>query len=324
MSEFYINSYSTVSVDVYNVQGNLSDPDGPVTISIFDFDEVDEETREVGKVVEEGVATQVSYGGLDQTGRYYYVVTPSLSFKPRTLKISWSYEVGGIERTDSKIVYINVPYATLEQLRTIKELNDYSDEELIVMERMVSKIIDVYCGQSFGYELGVTKTSFGTNSDFLWLPSRLWDLDEVTILDDYVSVLRNPQGDIIGKDFDSRSIKEYVVLDRDNPWRIRNRRNIDYVTLSVTESKNFFRDGNIYAVRGNWGYPYVPIQISEAARILVKTYFYDDATYRERYITVIRAGNWRMEFQATGDETTGSANADMILTAYKNINAAVI
>jgi hypothetical protein len=324
MSEFYVNSYSTVPVDVYDSQGSLAEPDGPVSISIFDFDELDEETREFGKVVEQGVATQVAYGGMSQLGRYYYVVTPSLSFKPRTLQVSWEYEVGGIERKESKTIFINVPYVTLDQLRTIKELNDYSDEELVVMERMVSKIIDVYCGQNFGYELNTTKTAFGTNSDFLWLPARLWDLDDVTILDDYVSVLRNPQGDIVGKDFDSRSVREYVVLDRDNPWRVRNRRNIDYITLSVTESNKFFRDGNIYAVRGNWGYPYVPVQISEAAKILVKTYFYDDATYRERYITTIRAGNWRMEFQATGDETTGSANADMILTAYKNINAAVI
>lgn len=328
MSEFYVNSYSTVPVDVYDPHGNLAEPDGDITIKVFDFDEIgeDEETgdRTQGKVVAEGVAEEVSYGGMTQTGRYYYLITPSLSSKPRTLQIRWEYTVGGVKREGNKTVFINVPYVSLEQLRTVKELNDYSDEELVVMERMVSKIIDVYCGQTFGYEIETTKTAFGTNSDFLWLPARLWKLDEVTILDDYVSVLRNPEGDIIGKDFDSRSVREYVVLDNDNPWRIRNRRNIDYITLSITESRNFFRDGAIYAVTGNWGYPYVPIQISEAAKILVKTYFYDDATYRERYITTIRAGNWRMEFQATGDETTGSANADMLLTAYKNINAAVI
>jgi hypothetical protein len=324
MNEFYVNSYSPVTIDVVDASGELVEPDGPIAIEVFDYDVLNEETRQPGRVVEEGFASQVVYGDSAAVGRYYYLLTPTITENPRQLRVSWSYEIGGIERKGSKTVFISVPYATLEDLRTIKELNEYSDEELKSMERLVSKIVDVFCGQSFGYEKDTIKTAFGQDSDFLWLPGRLWQLDEVSILDDYVSVLRNPEGDIIGKDFDSRSVREYVVLDLDNPWRIRNRRNIDYETLSVTRSRSMFKSGSIYAVRGNWGYPFVPIQITEAAKILVKTYFYDDATYRERYITTIRAGNWRMEFQATGDETTGSANADMILTAYKNINAAVI
>ena len=324
MNEFYVNSYSPVAIDILNVSGELADPDGAISVEVFDYGLVDEETRLPGTVVETGFANQVMYGSSPATGRYYYMLTPSITENPRQLRVSWSYQIGGTQRKGSTTVFISVPYATIDDLRTIKELNDYSDEELKSMERLVSKVIDVFCGQSFGYEKNAIKTSFGQNSDFLWLPERLHRLEDVTILDDYVSVLRNPEGDIVGKDFDSRSIREYVVLDQDNPWRIRNRRNIDYITLSVTNSRGMFRSGAIYAVKGDWGYPFVPIQVTEAAKILVKTYFYDDATYRERYITTIRAGNWRMEFQATGDETTGSANADMILTAYKNINAAVI
>lgn len=324
MNEFYVNSYSPVSIDIRDASGELDDPDGSVSIEVFDFNEIEENTRLPGTVVEEGSATQISYAEELAVGRYYYLLTPSITSKPRQVRVDWSYQIGGAQRKGSKTVFISVPYASIEDLRSIPELSEYSDEELKSMERLVAKIIDAYCGQSFGYEYDTVKTSFGHNSDFLWLPERLWKIYDVTILDDYVSVLRNPEGDIVGKDFDSRSVGEYVVLDQDNPWRIRNRRNIDYETLSVTKSGRFFKSGSIYAVRGDWGYPFVPVQITEATKILVKTYFYDDATYRERYITSIRAGNWRMEFQATGDETTGSANADMILTAYKNINAAVI
>jgi hypothetical protein len=324
MNEFYVNSYSPVTIDVISAGGELTDPDGPISVEVFDYNIIDEETRIPGSVLEQGTASQISYSGITSAGRYYYLLTPSVTDKPRELRVSWKYEIGGVERKGHKSVFINVPYATIEDLRTIPELNEYSDEELKSMERLVGKVVDVYCGQTFGDEKNVTKTAFGQDSDFLWLPARLWRLEDVTILDDYVSVLRNPQGDIIGKNFDSRSIGEYVVLDFDSPWRLRNRRNIDYETLSVTRSSKMFKSGFIYAVKGDWGYPFVPIQITEAVKILVKTYFYDDATYRERYITSIRAGNWRMEFSATGDETTGSANADMILTAYKNINAAVI
>jgi len=324
MNEFYVDSYSPVTIDITNASGELTEPDGAVSVEVFDFDEVDEETRIPGKVIEEGFASQISYGSNFAEGRYYYLLTPSITSSPRQLKVSWSYQIDGMQKTGSKTVFVSIPYATIEDLRSISELSEYSDEELRAMERLVGKVIDVYCGQTFGHEKNVTKTAFGQDSDFLWLPARLWRLEDVTILDDYVSVLRNPQGDIIGKNFDSRSIGEYVVLDFDSPWRVRSRRNIDYETLSVTRSSKMFKSGFIYAVKGDWGYPFVPIQITEAVKILVKTYFYDDATYRERYITSIRAGNWRMEFSATGDETTGSANADMILTAYKNINAAVI
>ena len=324
MSEFYVNSYSPITINVYDANGSLADPDGPIAVSVFDYDRFDEDTGDLGVLIQEDFASQIEYNSDFQTGRFYYILTPSLTANPRRLMLRWEYEIDGVERKGSQIVFINVPYARLDELRTIKELNDYSDEELIVMERMVAKIIDVYCGQSFGFEYNATKTAMGGNSDYLWLPERLWRLEDVTILDDYVSVLRNPEGDIIGKDTSSRSIGEYVVLDPDNPWRIRNRRNIDYVTISVTSNNKIFKSGNIYAVTGNWGYPYVPIEVSEATKILVKTYVYDAATYRERYITSLRAGNWRMEFAATGDQTTGNANADILLSAYRNINAAVI
>jgi len=56
----------------------------------------------------------------------------------------------------------------------------------------------------------------------------------------------------------------------------------------------------------------------------VKEYFCDDAKYREKYIANIRAGDWRMEFRVTGDETTGNANADTLLSGYRNVALAVI
>jgi len=204
------------------------------------------------------------------------------------------------------------------------ELNEFSDQEIINMERMVSKFIDSYCGQSFSYEIAKTKTSIGPGSDYLTLPSRLWQLDEVTILDDYITIVRDSEGNVIDRDYSQRSILPYVVLDYDNPWTIRNRRNIDYVSMSEISNRHLFKNGAIYAITGNWGYQYVPHKVTEAATILVKLYFFDDANYRDRYLTEIMAGNWRMKFRSTGDETTGSANADVLLSAYRNINAAVI
>jgi hypothetical protein len=327
MAEVYTNTYAIIDLEVTDSRGNLVDPVGDVTVEVFDYDIYNEQTGSSGAVIDEGVASQTLYGSTPATGRFEYELTPQLTSEPKTLKITWTYTLDpgeGQERSSSKEIFVSVPYATLSRLREIKELNEYSDQEIMAMERLVARVIDSYCGQSFGFELDKVKTVVGDASQYLILPSRLWQLDDVSVLDDYERIIRDNIGNVLDVDISGRSILEYVIVDVDNPWRIRNKRSYNYVTMDETRTKSFFKNGNIYAVRGNWGYPFVPARVTEATLILVKTYFYDDATYRDRYISEISAGSWKMKLTTTGDATTGSANADMILSAYRNINAAVL
>lgn len=327
MAEVYTNTYSIVDLETTDPRGNLVDPVGDVYVEVYDYDLYNEETATLGKVIEEGVASQTLYGDQPATGRFFYELTPEVTSHPRNLRLTWSFslEAGeGSERSSSQEVFVNVPYADLRRLREIKELNEYSDQEIMAMERLVSRIIDSYCGQSFGFEKNRTKTVMGSGSEYLILPDRLWELDNVAVLDDFERIVRDSQGNVVEIDRSGRSLMEYVVVDLDNPWRIRNRRSYNFVSLDETRRRDFFRNGNVYAVTGNWGYPFVPARVTEATMVLVKTYFYDDSAYRDRYISSIQAGNWRMTFSATGDATTGSANADIILSSYRNINAAVL
>lgn len=327
MAEVYTNTFSIIDLQTVDSRGNLVEPEGDVTVEVYDYDIYNEETRYLGKVIEEGVASQTLYGSSPAVGRFFYELTPEITSHPRNLRISWRYSLnagGGADRLGSQEVFVSVPYVELSRLKEIKELNEYSDQELMTMERLVSRVIDSYCGQSFGFEKEKTKTIVGAGSEYLILPERLWELDSITVLDDYERIVRDSQGNVVEEDISGRSVIEYVVVDLDNPWRIRNRRSYNHVSLDETRTKNFFKNGSIYAVTGNWGYPFVPARVVEATAILVKTYFYDDAAYRDRYISDIRAGSWRMTFSATGDATTGSANADIILSSHRNINAAVL
>ena len=327
MAEVYLNTYSMIDLETVDSRGNLVDPVGDVSVEIYDYDLYNEETNSLGQVVEQGVALPAFYGNARATGRFFYEIGPSVTDHPRNLRMTWKYSLEsdqGAQRTGSTEVFVNVPYADIRKLREIKELNDFSDQEIMAMERLVSRIIDSFCGQSFGFEKNKTKTVIGAGSEYLILPDRLWELDNITALDDYERIIRDGQGNVVGVDRSGRSILEYVTVDLDNPWRIRNRRSYNYVALDETRTKNFFKNGTIYAVSGNWGYPFVPARVTEATVLLVKTYFYDDSAYRDRYISDIRAGNWRMTFAATGDATTGSANADILLSTYRNINAAVL
>lgn len=327
MVEVYTNSYSNVDLEIYDSSGRLSDPVGDVSVEIYDYDVYNEETKTLGKVIKTGTASQLYYGDSKAEGRFIYELTPEITDIPRNLRIKWTFFLDQNqlnERSGTKEIFINIPYVTLGKLREIKELNEYSDQEIMSMERMVSRIIDSYCGQSFSFEINKTKTIPGASSEYLILPGRLWHLEDIKVLDDYVKIIRDGQGNVVEIDQSGRSIIDYVTVDIDNPWRIRNRKSYNFVPLDETRSSDFFRNGNIYAITGNWGYPFVPARVSQAASILIKTYFYDDSAYRDRYVSEIMAGNWRMKFSATGDSTTGSANADIILSAFRDINVAVL
>lgn len=323
MAEIYVNSYGIIDIEVKDSDSNLVSPDNDVSVTIFDYSILNDDGS-LGSTIEEGFATQVFYGGNPATGRFFYQITPEITAFPRVLRITWEYEVNGQSRYFSDNSFISIPYASLSKLREIKELNDFSDQELISMERLVSRVIDAYCGQSFSYELDKTKTVSGHDSDFLLLPGRLWELGSVSVLEDYSTIIVDGEGNVVTNGITGRDVTQFVTRDFDNPWRLRNKRTFDFIAMSETKSRYFFKNGHIYAVRGNWGYQFVPSKVSEAAAALVKTYFYDDSTYRDRYISEIQSGTWRMKFRATGDETTGSANADMMLYDYRNINAAVI
>jgi len=326
MSEVYTNTYSLIDLDITDSRGDLVAPFGDVLVEVYDYDFYDSSSNSLGKVIEEGTASQLIYGDSPAVGRFFYELTPEITSEPRNLRISWTYNLSGssASRKKSKEVFVGAAYADLASLREISELNEYSDQQIMSMERLVSRIIDSYCGQSFGFEKNKIKTVLGSSSEYLILPERLWELSDITVLDDYERITRDSQGNVVSIDRSGRSILDYVAVDLDNPWRIRNRRSYNYVALDETRSRSFFKNGNIYAIRGNWGYPFVPARVTEATKILIKTYFYDDAAYRDRYINEIMAGNWRMKFSATGDATTGSASADIILSTYRNINAAVL
>lgn len=325
MFEAYINSYSTVDLEIRDSSGELVDAVGNVSVEVFDYGAYDEETEELGVVVSQGTASKRYYGSTPALGRYFYQLNPSITNEQKTLRVTWDFTLpGGEERRIQESVFVGTPYVSVSKLREIRELNEYSDYELIVMERLISRIIDTYCGQSFAAEVNKTKTVVGDGSDYLILPGRLWDLSSVTILDDYNEIRRDGDGNVVAFNEVGRDVTNYIVLDSDNPWRLRNKRTEKYVAMNEISTRSFFRNGVTYAVRGNWGHQYVPAKVSEAAALLVKLYFYDDATYRDRYIHEIQAGNWRMKFRSTGDETTGSANADILLSSYRNINAAVL
>lgn len=276
----------------------------PVNYFVYNF---------AGDIVASGEATLIT-----ATPYNYYEATigPDVTANTGKYEIEWVYDIitndTTYNMTPREQFSVVVPYVGLAEMMSFPELASYAAKELRAMERLVAGIIDVYTNQTFNREDNLSVTILGQDSDQLALPRRIINLDTVSVLD-------------YDEAIDPYPITEYVKFDTDNRWILRRRKDWDVDRkINPVSSYRFFKYPTLYQVTGDWGWDFVPQDVSRAAGILIKEYFCEDAKYRDKFIDNIRAGDWRMEFKVTGDETTGSANADMLLTGYRNVGLAVI
>lgn len=305
MQEFYVDTANTLTLDVY-VNNTLADPDAGVVVDIINVD--------TGTIVVSGAPTTN-----DAVGKYSYVLSPPVTNDTGFYVARWHYDVQGVAYSPATSFTVSVPYVTLEDFTNYPSLADKSNEVLWEMERIVRYVIDSFCGQTFQYKLDRSLTVHGKDSNWLVLPERLWNLDSVKVGVDYVDT-----ADIEGHD-----ITELVYRDLDDFWRIRRRNYYSFNEIKRDVEGEFrrmryFGENKIYVVTGDWGWEYVPGEVNQAARLLVDYYFCKDATYRDKWIDNIRSADWRIEYDRTGSETTGSANADMMLANFKNPGMVVI
>lgn len=283
------------------VAGEFAAADGVVMVRVFDPDGTEVHADEADIVA---VAGEPTY--------YATNIGPAITDLESGYSLQWTYTVGGVAVVKTEELHIVTPYVPLSTLMLLPELAEFDTFALRKMERLVAGIIDVYTNQTFSRENDAAYIVLGQDSDSLALPKRLIELASVELLDGTDSITPYP-------------LTAYVVTDPDRPWLLRRRKDFDVSRrLSPTTNYRFFKYPELYRVTGDWGWDYVPAEVTRAAEILVKEYFCEDSKYRDKYIANIRAGDWRMEFKVTGDETTGSANADMLLTGFRNVALAVI
>lgn len=292
------------------ISGEVTEPDDSVFYEIVDDD---------GGVVDFGEADQaLDSDDNPKPGVYTTNIGTDITDADDHYTIIWSYEIESsyVERREP--LQVVTPIMTyehyLETYQKSHEVLEYRDFKLL--EMTVRKVIESYCNQSFNLESNLSYSIQGDDSDSLMLRRRIVSLDSVQVLDPHV----NSAGDETPYD-----ITEYVTFDDDDRWSIRRltsggiERNFSPIYRS-----QFFRYPKMYKVTGTWGWERIPEDIYHAAGILINDYQCADAKYREKYIDNIRAADWRMEFKLTGSETTGNANADMILSEYRNVGLVVI
>lgn len=278
---------------------------------------------ENGKVVYE-------FPTVTRTAAGYTVELPwTLTRQDRDFIIDWNFEY--VENTipyvfkDQTYVQVVTPILSLEETAAIAKY-DLSDPQGALdtadLERRVRYAIQTYTGQNFGKFSG-TITVQGNGASKLSLPAPILEFGGVL----YDGILRPNYGvKIINNGWAISSGQVWIDNIKQAPpeWMLDR---FDYqgkIAAPMLYGHNRFYDGVEYTISGVFGYADVPGDVRQAARLLTQDYSCDESLWRERYIDSVRAGDWRFEFNSQAFVGTGNAQADQILSGYRNATMAVV
>lgn len=246
----------------------------------------------------------------DDTTNFHYDLTSDLTDACGIVKIIWKYDISSVTKT--KIDYFKVfqPYASsadveLEYPELASKLDNFDS-----IERKIRAVIDTYCGQTFDYYPTRAITLDGSGSDTLHVYYRVDSLSTVT---------RNSDGlDITG----------YCEVAPESEFYIRKKRTFDGVIDGAKEivvfddgysailNSKFFHKRGTYTLNGDFGWPYIPSNVNEAAKLLIADYLNQDSDYRRHNVIFQGTGPVQTNFKSDLIGTTGNVDADVLLIDY--------
>ena len=256
------------------------------------------------KIVDNQNATRVD------VGKYKYILTTANNSSLGMHKVVWTYEISGVTNTKTEYYEVVVPYTSAQEVRDMyPDLASKSNEEIYRKEQIARRIINVYCNQSFDFEKAVTKIVYGKSANVLLLPRKLYTITSVKVddTDDVTSDIEIYNEEWLKPTWVTTTTMKFVDIKR-----------------GITEPSHYFREGEKYYVKGDWGWEYVPENIRLASMILINDYFCDDTLLREHGVVDAQMGDRSLEFRRDLLGTTGNYNVDQLLADYTYFNMRLI
>jgi len=269
-------------------------------------------THEFGDVVKastaatrtaEGVYT-ITYGQEDSG---IYVL--SSAGKHRA---DFTYSVSGTEYTQSQYIHVYTPYLTWSEFISNHSELTSLESQFDYFEKRARSIIDTYCGQTFEYFPDKSFTLDGTNHKNLHLPVPIATLRRVTFN------AGDSDSEVIHDSTDSslnNIEKVRQPFNFESSYYIRFKANIVQTNSSRLLGKTF-KDHSDYKIEGDFGWRYVPLNIKQAADLLILDLMNDDSEYRRHGITSVDMDTLRFTMSGNFYESTGNIEADVLLTDY--------
>lgn len=288
MKELLVNNLSTVEYIIY-VDGVATNADGLV----------------IAKAFLNGAETSTTLTvTTPSTGKYKALVPMSMMLEEGTVRIEWSFALQSNPVVLSEEYAVVTPYAPWSYFQSKTTYSEYLE-----CERIARKVIDWYCGQSFG-KIEAVYSVEGSDTNGLRMPRRLLSLTEVRWQDIYT----NPSVITAPSPYDGWVEYNWELMA--NGWILRTPRSRSRLDAAYPVKFSFKRNTS-YNVEGVWGYSSVPTNVEDAAKILIANLLCKDQKYRDKYLESIATGDWDIKFMKEAFEGTGSVTADQLLADYR-------
>lgn len=288
MKELLVNNLSTVEYIIY-VDGVATAADGLV----------------VAKAFLNGAETSTTLTvTTPSTGKYKALVPMSMVLEEGSVRIEWSFALQSNPVILSEEYAVVTPYAPWSYFQSKTTYAEYLE-----CERVARKIIDWYCGQTFG-KIEATYAVEGSDTNGLRMPRRLFSLTEVRWQDVYT----NPSVITAPSPYDGWIEYSWELIA--DGWILRTPRSRSRIDAAYPTRFSFKRNTS-YNVEGIWGYSSVPTNVEEAAKIIIANLLCKDQKYRDKYLESIATGDWDIKFMKEAFTGTGSVTADQLLKEYR-------
>lgn len=308
---------STNSSHDINLYINKNDipvaPTGTPTYSVKDVS--------TGSVVKSGTSTQ----NTDDIGHFYFVLGTDITSVDRRLLVTWTYVLDGNTTNFKQDVVIATPYVSIGEI--IDELglgaeptdpNYFSYAKLRTAERLSRLMIENHTGRRFGRRLD-SQVVYGNGSDTLIFFEAMTDFSKIY------------QDDVLIYDADTGyNAYGYNIELTETGQGVRITHISDYGLSVIPPSARFdtphlgWADGSRFKIYATMGYEYIPLEVKQAAFLLVADNLYNDSLWRQKYVGKFDTGQMSVELRDTAFTGTGNLIADNLLDPFKIIGIVVI
>jgi hypothetical protein len=244
-------------------------------------------------IVDEELATR------DSAGEYSYTFTSDDLNSYGKHKILWKYTEGGDDFTSTQFINVYTPYITEgEFFDAYPEFETSYSDKFDAMERRIRSYIDTLCGQNFQSIYNKNLTYEGDDSTTIFLGLRCIHLNSVT---------EKPDVDITDQVEVTVESKMYL------------RRTEQLIPLATQERvfvQPKFTESSFYIVNANWGWDSIPVNVTEAASLLLADLMSGNNTQVRQGISQLKMDQYSVTYADSASMGTGNIEADVLLMDY--------
>jgi len=228
-------------------------------------------------------------------------------------RIDFTFTVSGTSYTKSAYINVYTPYITSSDFFTMyPELQQSKGALFDKYERKSRAIINTHCGQSFDYYPNKSLTIDGNNHNILHLPFAISTLTKVT---------QDPGKDYAEIVYDSTTSSSQNIERVKQPFNFEASYYIRFKADAIDKADKLtvptkFRLRSDYKIEGNFGWNSVPLNVQQAAELIIADLMNDDSEYRRHGIYSIDIDIVKMKMKDSFYESTGNIEADVLLMDY--------